>query len=589
MSLEVINNHDGKEQTLLPAISSSTEVAWRVADAMRGVGGFLSAVDVYSCAYLAYFIKSSDKPCASLSEAAAVAAGDDPIVQEAIDNAVANVDVDRFLAMTSRVSLDGLRTYLLAGPVTDSPMSGESSTPNGIVALALSILDVREGDKVVDFGSGVGGFLEHAAIAAAGARLVGVELNSAHVAAARMRAKVSGSDVAYECDDMFTYYEDVIASSKVDKAFSNYPWGMRAKHLEGRSEYLEKVLKGMSEYGRPTSADWVFNRLLVDSITEDGLAVGIMTNGAAFNGADVRVRKYFIENGWIRAAVSLPAGVFAPWTNIGTTLIVLAHGGMEGVRLVDATDLGTKERRGVTFTEEDVQVIVERLGADSEKSALVSVEELAGREYTLSANRFLQKEIKLTNPVAFGDLIVNVTRGASLRAKELDGLTCNEDTGIRYLNLGNITDGSIDEELPCLKELDPKLERYCLKTGDLLLSKNGAPYKAAVAEVPEGQKILANGNLYIIKLNTEKMDPYYAAAFLNSPDGKETLARASKGTVIPNLPLSELRAIKLPLETAETQARVAAAYRAKLEEIGVLKLRLARAREELVDLFNEEA
>ena len=556
---------------------------------MRGVGGFLLASGVYSCAYLAYFIKSSEKSYASLSEVAAVAAGDDSIVQEALDNAVANVDVDRFLAMTNRVSLDDLRAYLLAGPVTDSPMSGESSTPNGIVALALSILDVREGDKVVDFGSGVGGFLEHAAKAAAGTRLVGIELNPNYVAIARMRAKVSGSGVAYECDDMFTYYEDAISGSKVNKAFSNYPWGMRAKHLEGRSEYLEKVLKGMSEYGRPTSADWVFNRLLVDSITEDGLAIGIMTNGSAFNGADARVRKYFIENGWIRAAVSLPIGVFAPWTNIGTTLVVLGHGDMEGVRLVDATDLGTKERRGVTLTEEDVKVIVERLGADSEKSALASVEELAGREYTLSANRFLQKEIKLTNPVAFGDFIVNITRGAGLRAKELDELTCNEDTGIHYLNLGNISDGSIDEELPCLKALDPKFEGYCLKTGDLLLSKNGAPYKVAVAEVPEGQKILANGNLYIIKLNVEKLDPYYVAAFLSSPDGKEILARASKGTVIPNLPLNELRAIKLPLETAETQTRVAAAYRAKLDEIAVLKLRLARAREGLVDLFNEEA
>lgn len=572
-----------------PIISSSTEAAWRAADAMRSVVASPSNEDAYSCAYLAYFIKSGEKSYASLSEAAAVAAADDSIVQEAIDNAVANVDNEKFLAAANRVSLDDLRTYLLAGPVTDSPVSGESTTPDGIAALAQSVLDVREGDKVVDFGSGVGGFLEHAAKATAGAQLIGVELNRAHVAAARMRTKVSGSGVTYECDDMFTYYEDVIASSKFNKAFSNYPWGMRTKHLEGRSEYLGKVLRGMSEYGRPISADWVFNRLLVDSITEDGLAVGIMTNGSAFNGADTRVRKYFIENGWIRAAVSLPAGVFAPWTNIATTLVVLSHGHAGEIRLVDATDLGAKERRGVTLTEEDVQVIVERLGVDSEKSALVSIEELAGREYTLSANRFLQKEIKLTNPVAFGDLIVNVTRGASLRAKELDELTCNEDTGIHYLNLGNITDGSIDEGLPCLKELDPKLEGCCLKTGDLLLSKNGAPYKIAVAEVPEGRKILANGNLYIIKLNAEKVDPYYVAAFLNSPDGRETLARASRGSVIPNLPLSELRAIRLPLETAETQARVAAAYRAKLDEIGVLKLRLARAREGLVDLFNEEA
>ena len=107
--------------------------------------------------------------------------------------------------------------------------------------------------------------------------------------------------------------------------------------------------------------------------------------------------------------------------------------------------------------------------------------------------------------------------------------------------------------------------------------------------MPEGQRILANGNLYTIKLDTAKVDPYYVAAFLSSPKGKESLARASKGTVIPNLPLSELRAIKIPLESAEKQAQIAAAYRAKLDEIGILKLRLARARQGLVDLFDEEA
>ena len=280
--------------------------------------------------------------------------------------------------------------------------------------------------------------------------------------------------------------------------------------------------------------------------------------------------------------------MFSPWTNIGTTLVVLGHGNAEGIRLVDATDLGTKERRGVSLTEDDVREIMARMNTDSDKSALAPVSELAEREYTLSANRYLQKEIKLVNPIALKSVFLDVTRGAGLRAKELDELTCDEDTGIRYLNLANIVDGSIDDELPFLKDLDPKLEKYCLETGDLLLSKNGAPYKVAVAEIPEDQRILANGNLYIIKLDTEKVDPYYVAAFLNSPDGKEILARASKGTVIPNLPLNELNKINIPLESKEKQARIAAAYQAKLDEIGVLKLRLSRARKELVDLFDKE-
>ncbi|MRX80796.1 N-6 DNA methylase [Enorma shizhengliae] len=574
---------------MLNNISGNTEAIWRVADAMRGAVEFPAGMSTYFCAFLAYTIKFSDGSYSSLSEVIEAAAGDDQLIRDSLDDVAPKVDVDRLYAMAEKVSTEDLLGYLLAGPVADSPMSGECSTPDSIASLVCGILDVQDGDLVVDFGSGVGTFLERTAKTSGGSRLIGVELNVGNVAAARIRAKVSGSGATYELDDMFDYFERALTNEKADKVFSNYPWGMRAKHLEGRSEYLEKVLKGMSEYGRPTSADWVFNRLLIDSINKDGIAVGIMTNGSAFNGADARVRRYFIENGWIRAAVSLPAGVFSPWSNIGTTLVVLGHGNTEGVRLVDATDLGTKERRGVNLSAGDVQEILARMGTDSDKSALAQVGELAEREYTLSANRYLQKEIRLVNPVALKSVILDVTRGAGLRAKELDELTCAEDTGIRYLNLANIVDGSIDDELPFLKDLDAKLEKYCLETGDLLLSKNGAPYKVAVAEVPEGQRILANGNLYTIKLDTAKVDPYYVAAFLSSPKGKESLARASKGTVIPNLPLSELRAIKIPLESAEKQAQIAAAYRAKLDEIGILKLRLARARQGLVDLFDEEA
>lgn len=569
--------------------SGNSEAIWRVADAVRGIVESPAGMSTYFCAFLAYTVKSSDKPYNSLSEVIEAAAGNDQLIRDSLDDVASKVDLERFLAMTERVSTEDLLAYLLAGPVANSPMSGECSTPDGVTSLVCGILDVQAGDLVVDLGSGVGSFLERVARTSGGSRLVGVELNVDNVAAARIRAKVSGSGATYELGDMFDYFERALTGEKADMVFSNYPWGMRAKHLEGRSEYLEKVLKGMSEYGRPISADWVFNRLLIDSINEDGIAVGIMTNGSAFNGADARARRYFIENGWIRAAVSLPAGVFSPWSNIGTTLVVLGHGNTEGVRLVDATDLGTKERRGVSLSEGDVKEILARMGADSDKSALAQVDELAEREYTLSANRYLQKEIRLVNPVALKSVVLDVTRGAGLRAKELDELTCTEDTGIRYLNLANIVDGTIDDELPFLKDLDPKLEKYCLETGDLLLSKNGAPYKVAVAEVPEGQRILANGNLYIVKLDTEKVDPYYVAAFLNSPDGKEILARASKGSVIPNLPLSELNKIRIPLESMEKQLRIAAAYQAKLDEIGVLKLRLARARKELVDLFDEEA
>ena len=184
--------------------------------------------------------------------------------------------------------------------------------------------------------------------------------------------------------------------------------------------------------------------------------------------------------------------------------------------------------------------------------------------------------------------VATITRGASVRAAELDALACEEDTGISYLNLGNISDGGIDDELPNLSSLDPKLEKYCIRDGNVLISKSGAPFKVAVAEVPEGRKVLANDNLYVLEVDRDKIDPHYLAAFFLSPAGKELLAREAVGTAIPNVPIRALSAIKVPLLDADRQKAIANAYLAKTDEIKVLKLRLEKARGEIADLFDEE-
>lgn len=574
---------------MISSNSSIEERNRRIDDAMRRVGPSVSKKGLYSRAFLVYQIKTSVNAYSEVSKAVSRANEGDALVEAALNDAIANVDDKMVLDAVGKLSSEDLRAYLLAGPAADGRIRGNYSTPDGVASLAVKILEVKDGDTVIDFGSGVGGFLEHVSATGVDANLIGVENDGDAVAVARMRARASGSGATYECGDMFEFYESKVANNKVDKAFSNYPWSIREKVLEEKTDYFAKALEDISRYGRLTSSDWVFNHLLVNSISEDGIAVGIMSNGSAFNVADSRVRRHFIEKGWVKAAISLPGGVFSHWTGAATTLVVFCHGNVGGIRLVDATDLGTKGRRGVSLTDDDIQIIASRLCEDSDKSAMASVDDLAQREYTLSARRFLQKEIKLINPVVMGDIIVEVTRGAFLRAQELDELSCCDETGFHYLNLANIADGSIDDRLPCIKEIDPKFRKSCLTSGDLLISKNGGPYKVAVAKVPDGQEILANGNLYIIKLDKKKANPYYIAAFFNSPDGRETLDRASRDGVFPSLSLRELRNIKVPLKSKEAQDHIAAAYLAKLDEIGGLKLRLARARGELNGLFDEES
>ncbi|WP_322154750.1 N-6 DNA methylase [Paratractidigestivibacter sp.] len=494
-----------------------------------------------------------------------------------------SISAEKLVAVANTYSHDALEGAVNMGPFA---VAG-AETPRGVTSLALAILSPMPGERFIDCGSGTGSLLTSAREMCPEAHYFGVEIDQAVYVEAKLKSFILGYGIDYINGDMFSLFEQEGQSGSYDKAFSNYPWGIPATQLYKGSAAAKEFDKVKNGYNRPVSGDWVFNRLLIDAIGEDGTAVGIMTGGSAFNSVDAKVRKHFVDQGWIRAVIALPEGVFYPYVSIGTTLVVLGHGNTGGVRIVDATDLGTDERRMVNLGEEDVGEILARLASDGKHSRTLTPAELAENEYNLYAPRYLREKLQIPCPKQFGDVVETMTRGASLKASELDELTCTEDTGAYYLGLSDIQDGIISVQLPCLKSIDPKLGKYCVRNGDLLVSKTGSPIKVAVAEVADGNKVLACGNLYIVHLN-DRVDPYYLAAYLSSSTGAKELSAAIKGTLVSTLNASDLKQITIPLEPMERQQEVAARYRAKLDEIQVYKLKLEKARAEVADIFSEE-
>lgn len=506
------------------------------------------------------------------------------LIDQTLDCVQDDMPIENAIEYINRIDVDLLDAYLQQGPVSSGINGVDFSTPEGVSRLALAILNIQEGEKVIDFGSGSGNFLELAAAECPKADFWGVEINPATFALAKMRSTLSDSGINYARNDMFDFYDDKAGALSVDKAFSNYPWGMRTSALHRFSRTIEKTLQRWGCCGRSSSADWVYNRLLVDSLKKDGIAVAIMANGACSNGADRSMREHFLKNGYVKAVVALPKDVFAPRIMFPTSLIVLCAGGSQSVRFVDATDLGTAERRSSLIDDFAVREIMSRLEIDSEKSVSKTLDEVAAHDYDLFAKRYLEKEIEVPNAVELGSVAV-IKRGANIRAPELDTLACGRDTGICYLSLGNMSDGYIDGDLLNLSMLDPKYEKYCVCDGDLLISKTGAPFKVAVAEVPEGHRVIASGNIYVVSVDREKVDPYYLAAFFSSPSGKEALVRKIVGTKIPSLPIKALSSVQVPLESMERQKAVSSAFIAKIDEIKALKQCLFQVRQEAADVF----
>lgn len=255
----------------------------------------------------------------------------------------------------------------------------------------------------------------------------------------------------------------------------------------------------------------------------------------------------------------------------------------KGVRLVDASELFVEGRRVNELSYENISLIINATKNDSDISMYVSAEQLRDNDYVLSMNRYIVHDV--ADGMAFGDVIKRITRGAQLNAKALDEITTTVPTDMQYLMLANIKNGLIDKELPYLKSIDKKNDKYCLSNHCLILSKNGYPYKIAVAEVKEGQRILGNGNLYIIELDEEKADPYYLAAFFGSEQGTAALRSITVGATIPNIGVEQLTKLVIPIPPLEKQKEIADKYKTVKDEITMLQLKLEKAKNRMAHII----
>lgn len=455
-----------------------------------------------------------------------------------------------------------------------------SITPSSISELAIRMLDIKDEDSFADFGTGTGSFLVKASKQANCKLIYGCDIDSTLTAVAMIRVKVIGSKVVVKQADMFSVDE------KFDKCFSNYPFAVCKYGL--KEEVLQRLAwQGLSDLPNFSSSDWLFNLQLLARLNDGGKAVIIMTRGSSVNGADEKIRKYFTASGWIEAVVALPAGML-PYTSAPATMLVLSHGNSE-VRLVDATTICQKGRRQTTFSDSDIESIISLLSKDKKGySRRLTYDELAREGFSLNPERYLGEKIVVENGVPIKDLSIAITRGSGWSKAKLEQLNSKVPTRFRYLMLQHIVDGELERDLPYLTEIEESQKKYCVKDGDVLLSKIGPNFKVAVAEVSDNETVLATGNLYIIRVDTSKIDPRYLKLYLESEQGIAQLRRECVGNVMPNVPMSAFSKICVPMVSLEEQQKILEKYEALRQEISMHKIAIERARSKMANLICAE-
>ena len=251
----------------------------------------------------------------------------------------------------------------------------------------------------------------------------------------------------------------------------------------------------------------------------------------------------------IKAVVVMPSGLLRG-ASVPCAFVIMSHGN-KSVRLVDASDIGRDSRSGRKISERDIAEVLSRIQYDNERSCDVDASILMETHWNLAPTRYINS-VTVKDGVPLSSLTSNITRGLG---GNMSARLCEEATPFRYLMMKNVNNGEIDDDLPYIDEIDKREQRYLVQNDDVILGKM-RPFKAAVARISEGEGILAGGNLYILRLDTEKILPLYLRLFLESDLGAAQLEAHTTGTTIPSVPVSAFDEIMVPLPPLEEQQRI---------------------------------
>lgn len=462
----------------------------------------------------------------------------------------------------------------------------QDDLPDSISLLIEKIMGVGEKETVGHFYSGTGLTISQWAEKYKDTRFVGFDSNEKNYLASCMR-KISRQNVNYFSTSFIQKINAELKQLGIDRfdlIVSNPPFGKKVRSL---SDNFESLVKKRYYLKPGTAAEWLYAGDIMDFLNEGGKAISIMTFGCLLTKQDKEARKYFVENGYIESIIQLPSKLFTI-TNLPVALVIFSRGN-KNVRMIDATDYCKNGRRISEITAENIESIYTMMKKDNEKSTEVPFEKISDNNFVLLPERYLNVKVENVKKGTILSDLGELYRAVAFTADKLDEMTdVNKSTNIRYLRLSDIQEGRIDVSKLNSISLPSDGKKYLyLKKNDIILSRNGNPFKLAIYDGGEEVRVLPVGNMYILRVDTQKINPAYLKIYLESTQGNNQLKKTLTGMTIPIIRMELLKETMIPVPDKIEQQRIEKQYYVLTEEINTLEKKKLEAKENLEHLLDE--
>lgn len=454
------------------------------------------------------------------------------------------------------------------------------SSPSSLNKLVTKIINLKDGESFCDFGSGDGKLLLNVFDAAHknkfNCKYTGYEINAKQVLVSKcLMCMLNVDTTIINCDFMRDIHR-----GQFDKGYLYPPFGLKYSIDEWDS------LKGI--YGdlftSRTESELLYLLKALENIKENGKLVTVFTTGAAFRSSGMLARKYLVENNYVEGIISLPARTLG-FTAIPIDLWILKKDQKKSnvIKMLDASN-NILDKGSKIAVELDVSTIIEEYNNNAK---CVSIEDIKKNEYSLSINIYEVEKLtdSILNPVNIAD-VCKIEKGSQYTISKFKDQISNTPTDYQLLTSINIQDGIVDyDSLPYVYP-DPKLLKFKLEEGYIVVTTKSTVVKTFVANDLPDRNIIVTGGMIILKPDTSKVNPTYVKMFLDSSIGKSEFKSIIKGNTIGFVPFKEFKErMIISCPSLEKQNKLSEQYNNMLWTINALTKQLADTKDELANII----
>ena len=459
--------------------------------------------------------------------------------------------------------------------------AGQFRTPRHIIDFMVALLNPQKEERVLDPACGTAGFLISAYkhILAANTDDQG---HSTLTPAERgqLAANICGYDISpdmvrlslvnlylHRFVDPHIYEYDTLTSEErwheyADVILANPPFMTPKGGIRPHSRFVV----------RSRRSEVLFVSYIAEHLTSVGRAGIIVPEGIIFQSQQAykQLRKLLVEE-MLVAVVSLPSGVFQPYSGVKTSILILDRALARRVDHIaffkiehDGYDLGAQrrpiERDDLPLVRGELSAYLHRVRSgevvdvlQSDVGLVVEKGKIAGNgEYNLSGERYREKGVNETKYewVELGEIILGKPQYGSVAHK------VPYDGKVRYVRITDLTDrGELKPDDPVSPSVIQP-DRF-LEPGDLLIARSGSVGRTYLHGNLLGTYQYA-GYLIRFRIDPTKALPEYVFHISKSDSWWEWIVSNSKTGTLTNINAKQYSSFRLPLPPLEVQREIVA-------------------------------